>query len=191
MPGSEKVLFEPEIRVRMLKKLVYPFILSAEWETDGKIRALYRHKLRVTKSINELGEATERDELCNRLNDLYSYYIALTGASPTDVANCESAVEEEFRRLEEETKATSGYKREATEEASTSVKWMNARVGMLRAHVVKWTYLCQACSEVELTNFARELTRIEAKLSEEPDTRIKQDICAEIERLRALVLSLQ
>lgn len=191
MPGSEEVLFEPEIRVKMLKTLVYPFILSTGWGTEGKIRALFRHKLRVTKSINELGDATERNELCIRLNDLYSYYIALTGASPTDVENCERAVEKEFKRLEDEADAGGKYNREATEEVSTSVRWLNARVGMLRAHVMKWTYLCQACSEVELTNFARELTRIEAKLSEEPDTQVKQDMCAEIERLRALLLSMQ
>lgn len=191
MPGSEKVLFEPGIRVRMLKKLIYPFILSSEWEPDGKIRALYRHKLRVARSISDLGDATERDDLCTGLDDLYSQYIALIGASPKDVENCERAVKEELKQLEEAPKAASGHKREAPEEVSASVKWLNARVGMLRAHMVKWTYLCQACSEVELLNFARELARLEAKLSDEPDTRVKRAICAEIEQLRARLLSLQ
>jgi len=100
MRGYKKVLFEPEIRVEMLKELVYPVIFRSSWQTEDKIRALRRHKLRVDKSITELRDAKEREKLCTILNELYTYYIALLGGSSADVEKCESAVTEEFERQE-------------------------------------------------------------------------------------------
>jgi len=43
----------------MLKELVYPVIFRSSWQTEDKIRALFRHKLR--ESITELRDAKERE----------------------------------------------------------------------------------------------------------------------------------
>jgi len=61
MRGYKKAFFEPEIRVEMLKELVYPVIFRSSWQIEDKIRALFRHKLRVDKSITELRDAKERE----------------------------------------------------------------------------------------------------------------------------------
>ena len=193
MRGDKTVFFEPEIRVKMLAELVYPVISRSAWQTEDKIRALFRHKLRVDKSITELKDATatEREDLCATLNALYAYYIALLGVSSADVENCESAVKEEFKRIEIEVKAAiPSYKSEFAEEVSTSVKWMEARVGMLRAHTMKKSYTHQSFTEDELAKFVRDLDGIETKLSEEPHSQVKRDLYVEIERVRELLLSL-
>ncbi len=191
MRGYKTVFFEPEIRVKMLAELVYPVIFRSAWQTEDKIRALFRHKLRVDKSITELRDATDREDLCATLNALYTYYIALLGVSSADVENCESAVKEEFKRIEIEVKAAiPSSKNEFAEEVSTSVKWMEARVGMLRAHTMKKSYMHQSFTEGELAKFIRDLDSIETKLSEEPHSQVKRDLYVEIERIRELLLSL-
>lgn len=193
MRGDKTVFFEPEIRVKMLEELVYPVIFRSAWQTEDKIRALFRHKLRVDKSITELKDATatEQEDLCATLNALYAYYIALLRVPTADVENCERAVKEEFKRIEIEVKAAiPSYKNGFAEEVSTSVKWMEARVGMLRAHTMKKSYTHQSFTEDELAKFVRDLDRIETKLSEEPHSQVKRDIYVEIERVRELLLSL-
>ena len=191
MRGYKTVFFEPEIRVKMLAELVYPVISRSAWQTEDKIRALFRHKLRVDKSITELRDATKREDLCATLNALYTYYIALLGVSSADMENCESAVKEEFKRIEIEVKAViPSSKNEFAEEVSTSVKWMEARVGMLRAHTMKKSYMHQSFTEGELATFIRNLDSIETKLSEEPHSQVKRDLYVEIERIRELLLSL-
>ena len=47
----------------------------------------------------------------------------------------------------------------------------------------------QSFTEEELYIFKRELKSIETKLSEEPPSQVKVDICEEIERIRELLLS--
>ncbi|MEA2075318.1 MAG: hypothetical protein U9O85_06245 [Euryarchaeota archaeon] len=190
MREYKTVFFEPEIRVKMLAELVYPVIFRSAWQTEDKIRALFRHKLRVDKSITELRDATDREDLCATLNALYTYYIALLGVSSADVENCESAVKEEFKRIEIEVKAVILSKSKFAEDVSTSVKWMEARVGMLRAHTMKKSYMHQSFTEDELATFVRDLDSIETKLSEEPHSQVKRDLYVEIERIRELLLSL-
>lgn len=144
MHGYKNVFFEPEIRVEMLKELVYPVIFRSPWQTEDKIRALVRHKFRVDKSITVLRDANEREELRTNLNELYTYYIALLGVSSADVEKCESEVTEEFERLEREANSDIPAKSESAEKVSTSVKRLNARVGMLQAHAVKRAYMHQS-----------------------------------------------
>ncbi|MHC1600190.1 MAG: hypothetical protein ACXQS5_05140 [Candidatus Methanospirareceae archaeon] len=174
----------------MLAELVYPVIFQSPWQTEDKIRALFRHKLRVDKSITELEDATAREDLCATLNALYTHYIALLGVSSADVENCESAVKEEIKRIEIEVKAVIPTRSEFAEEVSTSVKWMKARVGMLRAHTMKKSYMHQSFTEEELAKFIRDLDSVETKLSEEPHSQVKVEIYEEIERIRELLLSL-
>jgi len=42
MRGYKTVFFEPEIRVKMLAELVYPVISRSAWQTEDKIRALFK-----------------------------------------------------------------------------------------------------------------------------------------------------
>lgn len=105
MNEYKTVLFEPRVRVKMLEELVYPSIFRSSWQKEEKIRALFRHKLRVAESIKGIGDAEEWEELCNGLNALYSYYIALIGCSSGEIERGESAVKEEFKRMEIEAKA--------------------------------------------------------------------------------------
>jgi len=189
MNEYKTVLFEPRVRVKMLEELVYPSIFRSSWQKEEKIRALFRHKLRVAEGIKGIGDAEEREELCTTLNALYSYYIALIGCSSSEVEKGESAVKEEFERIEIEAKAYIPAQSESAEEVSASVKWIKARIGMLRAQVAKRAYMHQSFTEDELDKFKKDLNRLELKLSEEPNSQVKVDICEEIERLRELLLS--
>ena len=188
MEEFKKVFFEPRVRVKMLEEVVYPSIFRASWHGEEKIRALFRHKLRVAESIKGIEDAEEREELCNALNALYSYYITLIGCSSGDVERGESAIEEEFKRMELEAQACIPLQSESTDEVTASLRWIKARVEMVWAQVVKNAYLHQPFTEDELATFKKDLDRMELKLSEEPNSQVKADICVEIERIRELLL---
>ncbi len=188
MHGYQKVFFEPKIRIKMLEELVYPTIFRASWQPEDKIRALFRHKLRVERSIQEIRDAKEQKELSTQLRDLYAYYLNLMGCSSADVANCESAVKEEFERLNVTAKAAIPAPYETTVRVSPTVKWIEARVEMLWAQVVKNAYMRQSFVGDELDKFERDLQSIEKKMSEEPDSQIKRAIREKIGLIRDLLL---
>ncbi|MDI6884906.1 MAG: hypothetical protein QMD22_00870 [archaeon] len=189
MNEYKTVLFEPRLRVKMLEELVYPSIFRSSWQEEEKIRALFRHKLRVAESIKGIGDAEEREELCNALNALYSYYLALIGCSSSEVEKGESAVKEEFKRIEIEVKAYIPAQSESAEEVTASVRWIKARLGMVWAQLVKNASMHHPFTEDELDKFKKDLNRIELKLSEQPNSQAKVDIGEEIKRLRELLLS--
>ena len=72
---------------------------------------------------------------------------------------------------------------------SSSTRWVKARVGMLLAQVTKKFYTHQIAGE-KLAMREVDLSSLERKLSEEPDSQVKADIIEEIEKVRELLFSL-
>ena len=188
MDEFKRVLFEPKVRIKMLRELVFPSIFQSSWQKEEKIRALCRHKLRVAKGINGIGDPHEREELCNTLDALYSHYIALIGISSVELEEGERAVKEEFERLETVAHACIPPPSESEAEASATVKWIKARISMLRAQVAKNVYMHRPFTEEELGQFKKELNRVEMKLAGEPNSHLKAEIYEEIDILRELLL---
>ncbi len=48
-------IFDTRTRIKELEELIYPSIFYSSWRTEReKIRAMYRHKIRIGKSIVEI-----------------------------------------------------------------------------------------------------------------------------------------
>ncbi len=181
-------IFDPRIRINVLEELIYPSIFYSSWRTEEeKIRAMYRHKIRVGKSIERVEDAAEKGELYDSLDELYLNYVALFGFSAVDVKKCETEVEAEVR--ETETKPSAFVPAESTAE-SVSTKWIKARAEMLLAQVLKRFYMHMVYARDELAMLEDDLSSLERKLFEEPDSQVKADIIEEIEKARELLLLL-
>ena len=178
-------IFDPRIRLKVLDELIYPSITRSSWRTEEeKIRALFRHKIRVGKSIGAIEDAQERKELYGDLDALYIYYLSFLTTSSAEVEKCEREVKAEY-----EVVRTLQYKSEPVEEVTSSVNWIKARTGMLFAQVMKRAYMHRRSTREELDRFEDELSSMERRLSNEPDSQVKADIFREIERVRVLLLS--
>jgi hypothetical protein len=192
MREAKSVYFEPEIRVKMLREVVYPVIYLSSWQTAEKISALFRHKLRVERSIAGITDDAEREELHHRLGQLYTSYVELVrDSSPeaeVDAERCECAVAAEFARIEAEREAEEPEEQVCIEELSPTVKWLEARVSMLWATAVKSLYALPFSAD-EIDQLDRELSHIERSLAAEPATQLKAAILDEIELIRVLLLA--
>jgi len=188
MDEFKKVIFEPKVRIKMLRELVFPSIFRASWDKEDKVRALCRHKLRVAQSIKGIGDLQEQETLCNTLDELYSQYITLMGVSSIELDEGERAVEEEFEKLEIDAHARIPLRGGLEAEASATVKWIKARIGMLWAQVAKNVYLHHPFTQDELDQFKKELNRVERKLAGESNSQTKTEIAEAIELLRELLL---
>ncbi len=180
------MISDPRKRIRALKELVYPSILQSMWGAEDKIRALYRHKIRVVRIIEQLEDADERKELEKDLEELYSSYIALFGFAVIEVRKYEEEVEREQEDVE--TQPALAPEETITGGVPTSTRWIKARVRMIMAQVLKryvmnWTY-----TEDERAIIEDDLYMLEEKLSMEPDTPEKADISGDIEKIRELLL---
>ncbi|RZN38719.1 MAG: hypothetical protein EFT35_04420 [Methanophagales archaeon ANME-1-THS] len=184
MDKSKTVFFEPKIRVKMLEELVFPSIFRSSWEKEDKIRALYRHKLRVATCIASIEDADDREDLSTVLDALYAHYLDLIEVSPAEEEEGERAVKEEFQRIERAVHAETPAQMVSEAEVSPAVKWIRARIGMLSAQVAKNVYLDHPFTEEELEHFKKELNRVERKLASEPDSQVKAELSEEIEVLR-------
>lgn len=181
-------IFDPGTRIKVLEKLIYPSIFYSTRRTEEeKIRAMCRHKIRIGKCIERISDAEKREELYNSLDELYSNYIALFGFASVEVRKCEAEVEKEIEDMETKLYAYPYEPCESPEE-SASTKWIQARVGMLLAQVLKITYTRQVYAGEEQTILEKDLSSLERKLSAEPDSEVKVDILADIERVRELLL---
>ena len=57
-------IFDLRIRINVLEELIYPSIFYSSWRTEEeKIRAMYRHKIRIGKNIERIGDVEEKEEL--------------------------------------------------------------------------------------------------------------------------------
>jgi len=183
-------IFDPRIRINVLEELIYPSIFYSTWRTEKeKIRAMYRHKIRIGKSIERVGDAEEKEKLYGSLDELYLNYVALFGFSSVEVKKCETEVEEEVREIRTYPPAYAHVSGESQEEVPVpaSTKWIKARVEMLLAQVFKISYAHMAQSG--LTTLESDLSSLERKLFEEPDSQVK-GIIEEIEKARELLLLL-
>ncbi|MCK4475437.1 MAG: hypothetical protein KAU16_01790 [Methanophagales archaeon] len=184
-------IFDPRIRINVLEELIYPSIFYSSWRTEEeKIRAMYRHKIRIGKSIGGIGDAEEKEELYNSLDELYLNYIALFGFPSVDVKKREAEVEAEVKNIEAKAYISVYGPSESPEEVpvSTSTKWIKARVGMLLAQVMKIPYIQEVYARGEFATLERDLSSLERKLFEEPDSQAKADVFEEIEKVRELLL---
>lgn len=184
-------IFDPRIRINVLAELIYPSIYYSSWRTEEeKIRAMYRHKIRIGKSIERMGDIEEKEELYNSLDELYLNYIALFGFSSVEVKKREAEVEAEVKNIEAKAYISVYGLSKSPEEVpvSTSTKWIKARVGMLLAQVMKIPYIQEVYAQGEFAMLERDLSSLERKLFEEPDSQVKADIVEEIEKVRELLL---
>jgi SepF-like predicted cell division protein (DUF552 family) len=188
MDEFKTVFFEPKIRVKMLEELVFPSIFRSSWDKEDKIRALYRHKLRVATCIASMEDADVREDLCNTLDALYAHYLALIEVSPVEEEEGKRAVKEEFRRIERAVHADVPAQTVSESEVSIAVKWIKARIGLLSAQVAKNVYLHHPFTEEELDHFKKDLTRVKRKLASEPNSQLKAELYEEIEILREHLL---
>jgi hypothetical protein len=191
MRECRTAIFDPRTRIKVLEELIYPSIFYSMWRTEEeKIRAMCRHKIRVGKCIEKIGDAEIKEELYNSLNEVYSNYLALSEFAPVEVRKCEVEVEKEIEDMEAKLYAYVHEPCESPEEVSmsTSTKWIKARVGMLLAQVRKRSYIRQVYAWEELTMLEKDLSSLERKLSTEPDSQVKADILEDIERVRELLL---
>jgi len=188
-------IFDPRIRIHTLEELIYPAIFYSSWRTEKeKIRAMYRHKIRIGKSIERIGDAEEKEELYSSLDELYLHYVALFGFSSVEVEKCEAEVEEEVREIEIKPYPSPyvDVPGELPEEVpvSASTKWIKARAEMLLAQVRKRCFMHLVYAREELAMIEDDLSNLERKLFEEPDSQVKADIIEEIEKTRELLLLL-
>ncbi len=187
-------IFDTRTRIKELEELIYPSIFYSSWRTEReKIRAMYRHKIRIGKSIVETsGDVEEKEELSDSLDSLYLDYVALFGFSLVEVKKCEAEVEAEVKKIEAKAYFYAYASSESAAEVyvSSSTKWVKAHVGMLFAQVMKKSYTHQVYTRGELAMLKMDLGSLERKLSEEPDSQIKADIMEEIEKVKELLFSL-
>ncbi len=187
-------IFDTRTRIKELEELIYPSIFYSSWRTEReKIRAMYRHKIRIGKSIVEtIGGVEEKEELSDSLDSLYLDYVALFGFSSVEVKKCEAEVEAEVKKIEAKAYFYAYASGESAAEVyvSNSTKWVKARVAMLFAQVMKKSYTHQVYARGELAMLKMDLGSLERKLSEEPDSQIKADIMEEIEKVKELLFSL-
>lgn len=184
MEELRTVSFEPKIRVKMLAELVFPSIFRASWEKGDKIRALYRHKLRVATCIAGIEDTVEREDLNTLLDTLYAEYLTLLEVSPAEEEEGERAVQEEFQKMKQAAQPEVPAQPVSEAEVSPAVKWIKARLGMVTAQVAKSMYLHHRFTDEEVEHFKKELNRIEKKLASEPESPVKAELCERIEVLR-------
>ena len=142
-------IFDLRIRINVLEELIYPSIFYSSWRTEEeKIRAMYRHKIRIGKNIERIGDVEEKEELYNSPNELYLNYVALFGFSSVEVKKREAEVEAEVKNRETKAYLHAYRPSESPEEVSMSsfIKWVKARVGMLLARVMKMPYTLSVCA---------------------------------------------
>jgi len=192
MHEYEIAIFDPRTRIKVLEELIYPSIFHSTWRTEEKIRAMYRHKIRIGKGIDRIGDAEEKEELNDSLDALYLNYVALFGFSSVEVEKCEAEVEAEVKKIEAKAYFYAYASGESAAEVfvSSSTKWVKARVDMLLAQVMKKSYTHQVYAREELAMRVVDLSSLERKLFAEPDSEVKADIIEEIEKVRELLFSL-
>ena len=182
-------ILDPRKRIRALQELVYPSIIHSMWSTEDKIRALYRHKIRVVKTIERLQDEDAKRELNRDLEALYSKYIALFGFETVEVRKYELEVEREQEDIEAQPAVTPTPGEEVS--VPTSTRWIKARVRMIMAQVLKRCIVKRAYTEDELAILVDNLYTLEGKLSLEPDTPEKADIFEDIDKVKELLLHCQ
>ena len=187
MPEYRIAIFDPRKRITELEELIYPSIFYSMRRTgEEKIRALYRHKIRIGTSIERIGDAEKREGLHNRLDVLYVKYLALFGFAAVVVRRCEAEVENELN--DKAAERCAGENEEVPADVSITTRWIKARVRMLLAQVLKKSYLRQVYTWEERTLLEADLSSLEWKLSRESDSHMKADILKDIERVRGLLL---
>lgn len=142
-------IFDLRIRINVLEELIYPSIFYSSWRTEEeKIRAMYRHKIRIGKNIERVGDVEEKEELYNSLNELYLNYVALFGCPSVEVKKREAEVEAEVKNRVAKAYIHAYGPSESPGElsVSSSIKWVKARVGMLLAQVMQMPYTQSVCA---------------------------------------------
>ena len=178
-------ILDPRKRIRALQELVYPSIIHSKWGAEDKIRALYRHKIRVLRTIERLEDADEKRNLNKDLEELYSQYIALFGFEVVEIRKYELEVEREQEDIEVQPPIAH------SESVPTSTRWIKARVGMIMAQVLKMSIMNRAYAVDELATLVDDLYTLEGRLSLEPDTQEKADIFEDIDKVKELLLHCQ
>ncbi len=171
-------------RLKALQELVYPSIIHSMWGTEDKIRALYRHKIRVVKIIKQLEDVEEQKELNSDLEELYSQYIGMFGLAVFEIRKYEIEVELE----QEDIAAQPSVFVDESVDVPTSTRWIKARVRMIMAQVLKRVIMHQAYTMDELAMVEKNLYSLEDRLAREPETNEKADILGDIEKVRELLL---
>ncbi len=178
------VISDVRKRIKALQELVYPSIIHSMWCAEDKIRALYRHKVRVAKIIEQLDDDEEQNALSNDLEELYSGYIGMFGLTVLEVRKYEIEVDME----QEEIATQPGVSVRESSDVPTSTRWIKARVQMIMAQVMKRVIMHQAYAVDELAMVEENLFSLEDKLYREPDTDAKLDILNDIEKVKELLL---
>jgi len=184
-------ILDPRKRIRALQELVYPSIIHSKWGAEDKIRALYRHKIRVVKTIERLEDVEEKKELNKDLEKLYSQYIAFFGFEVVEIRKYELEVEREQGDIEAQHAITHSESEEVPAPVPTSTLWIKARVRMIRAQVLKRSIVNPTYAADELATLVDDLYTLEGKLSLEPDTQEKADIFEDIDKVKELLLHCQ
>ena len=184
-------ILDPRKRIRALQELVYPSIIHSKWDAEDKIRALYRHKIRVVKTIERLEDVEEKKELNKDLEKLYSQYIAFFGFEVVEIRKYELEVEREQEDIEAQHAITHSESEEVPAPVPTSTLWIKARVRMIRAQVLKRSIVNPTYAADELATLVDDLYTLEGKLSLEPDTQEKADIFEDIDKVKELLLHCQ
>jgi len=184
-------ILDPRKRIRALQELVYPSIIHSKWGAEDKIRALYRHKIRVVKAIERLEDVEEKKELNKDLEELYSQYIAFFGFEVVEIRKYELEVEREQEDIESQHAITHSESEEVPAPVPTSTLWIKARVRMIRAQVLKRSIVNPTYAADELATLVDDLYTLEGKLSLEPDTQEKADIFEDIDKVKELLLHCQ
>jgi len=184
-------ILDPRKRIRALQELVYPSIIHSKWGAEDKIRALYRHKIRVVKTIERLEDVEEKKELNKDLEELYSQYIAFFGFEVVEIRKYELEVEREQEDIEAQHAITHSESEEVPAPVPTSTLWIKARVRMIRAQVLKRSIVNPTYAADELATLVDDLYTLEGKLSLEPDTQEKADIFEDIDKVKELLLHCQ
>ena len=181
-------ILDPRKRIRALQELVYPSIIHSKWGAEDKIRALYRHKIRVVKTIERLEDVEEKKELNKDLEKLYSQYIAFFGFEVVEIRKYELEVEREQEDIEAQHAITHSESEEVPAPVPTSTLWIKARVRMIMAQVLKRSIVNPTYAADELATLVDDLYTLEGKLSLEPDTQEKADIFEDIDKVKELLL---
>jgi len=184
-------ILDPRKRIRALQELVYPSIIHSKWGAEDKIRALYRHKIRVVKTIERLEDVEEKKELNKDLEELYSQYIAFFGFEVVEIRKYELEVEREQEDIEAQHAITHSESEEVPAPVPTSTLWIKARVRMIMAQVLKRSIVNPTYAVDELATLVDDLYTLEGKLSLEPDTQEKADIFEDIDKVKELLLHCQ
>ena len=184
-------ILDPRKRIRALQELVYPSIIHSKWGAEDKIRALYRHKIRVVKTIERLEDVEEKKELNKDLEELYSQYIAFFGFEVVEIRKYELEVEREQEDIEAQHAITHSESEEVPAPVPTSTLWIKARVRMIMAQVLKRSIVNPTYAADELATLVDDLYTLEGKLSLEPDTQEKADIFEDIDKVKELLLHCQ